>query len=72
MSSTPTHIRARCVGGPRNGDLMLLLATKDDPDGVKSLQYHEGTIFTERYHLVDQETTAGERILVYVGEPPAG
>jgi len=68
MGSIP-RIHARCVGGPENGALYDLEVSADDPEGIEAMRIHGGSSLSERYRLVDRETTGGERILVHIGEP---
>ena len=65
------HVCARCVGGPRNGDTYDLDVEPADTSGIQAMIASGGRSLAERYRLIDQETTTGERILVYIGEPRA-
>jgi hypothetical protein len=68
-SSEVARVRARCVGGPAHGDLLDLEITPADPKAVAPIRALGGSALAERYRLVDERTTTGEPILVYVGEP---
>ncbi len=65
-----SHVLARCVGGPRNGDLCNLDVESTDARGMKAIAACGGRLLAERYRLIGMRTTTGERILVYIGEPP--
>jgi hypothetical protein len=53
-----------------NGDLCTLELQATDPTGARAVTTYGGRSMAERYRLISERTTAGERILVYVGEPP--
>ncbi len=41
-----------------------------DSDGIQAILSSGGRKFAECYRLVEQKTTMGELIAVYIGEPP--
>jgi len=63
------RIHARCVGGPENGALYDLEVTPNDDEALEAMKIQGSKSLSERYRLVDRETTGGEAILVYIGEP---
>jgi hypothetical protein len=56
-------------GRPRYGTLYDLEVAPHDREGLEAMKARGGTTLAERYRLIDRETTTGERILVYIGEP---
>jgi hypothetical protein len=66
------RVRTRCVGGPKNGITYDLELSPDDTEALQAMRARGGTMLSDRYRLVEQRTTMGERILVYIGEPQEG
>ena len=64
------RVRTRCVGGPQNGIVYDLALSPSEQDQSAALRAQGAGMLSDRYRLTNQMTTTGDRILVYIGEPP--